>query len=81
MPAYVDMDKLISFINESDFLKHANNLTLKNLCKKKTYEKIIAGVYKDYKQSEVVQTTCNNGRTYTDDEYNALFDSVDEVSI
>ena len=85
IPDYVDMDKLIQGINNSpEFLLGAKNFGLKLCCRKDIYEKIIAGYYDKIDHSSTKAKSAehvseNKGRSYTKEELDGLFDSLEEI--
>ena len=85
IPDYVDMDKLIQGINNSpEFLLGAKNFGLKLCCRKDIYEKIIAGYYDKIDHSSTKAKSAehvseNKGRSYTKEELDGLFDSLEDI--
>ncbi len=78
IPPQIDIDKLISGVKESEFLKSQSNITLKSCIK--YYDKIITGGYKDFKQNK--SSTGNFARTdYTKEQINAMFTSPAEYEV
>ena len=76
VPSNFEMDKLISEVKESDFLKSNNNLSLPWLIN--NYDKIINGAYKDYvKKNENTIVTHN----YTTEELNSFFTDLDSLDL
>ena len=81
LPLCIDMDLLINKINQSQFLKNANNFTLK-ICLE-NYDKIIAGVYDDSNKKQNINVSSKNlvhERTYSTDELNSLYTNPDSIS-
>ena len=83
IPIGIDLDLLIQKINNSTFLKNANNFTLKQCLK--NYDKIIAGVYDDDsnkgKKQNINVSSKNlvHERTYSSDELNSLYTDPDSI--
>lgn len=72
VPQYIDLKPIMQAMEESHFLRHANNLTLKWLVKNR--EKVCSGRYKDYEKPNYTQTN-QNEHNYSDEELNKLFDN------
>ncbi|MEG2540219.1 MAG: DUF4373 domain-containing protein [Clostridia bacterium] len=83
LPMDLNMDLFIQKIQNSNFLKNYNNLTLKVMLKEKNYDKIISDVYAD-KEAKVSFVDHGNGiikKEYSTGQLNALFDSLDEIDL
>lgn len=72
----LDIDKLVEAINESEFLKTANNLKF-DWCVEH-YAQIVAGDYKDFKKQD---TAVLISRQYTEEEKKDLFTPIDEIEL
>lgn len=82
LPLGIDMDLLIQKINNSTFLKNANNFTLKQCLK--SYDKIIAGVYDDSNKKEKQNINVSSKahvheRTYSTEELDDLYTDPDSI--
>lgn len=79
----IDFDLLATKIEESpQFLKICNNLDLKWLTKQKNYENVLNDKYKDKSAKNIIFTShSSKGRTYTPNELNSLFDSLEDFEI
>ena len=72
IPKYIDINLLCTKINNSQFLKNANNFSLQKCIL--YYDKIIKGFYDDDKKQHF-----SNERNYTQEELNAAFTNLDEI--
>lgn len=79
IPKSVDIDKLIEMIKRSTYVTTMDNMDLKSCCIK-NYDKIIRGDYDDEKYKNL-SPRLSNGRQYTKEEYDSLYQSVDEIEI
>lgn len=73
----IDIDLLIEKINQSDFLKKCNNIDF-SWCLK-NYSLIIQDKYKDFAKNDNLQNF--QERNYSSEDFNGLFDSLDDVEI
>lgn len=80
VPDEVDMDKLIQKINESIFLKRADNVGLRSCCIDR-YQEIMADAYKTFNPNDLKRYANFKGREYTQGELNTLIQSIDEIEI
>ena len=72
----VDMDKLIQAINNSPFLRGANNFTLKVCCK--YYDAILAG---KYAQAQNVMLSTNKQHQYPAEKLESLYTNIDNIDV
>ena len=70
----IDMEKLIQAINDSPFLRSANNFTLKVCCK--YYDSIIAGKY-----AQTPNITVHTDHNYTKSDLDSLYKNIDDVDV
>lgn len=70
----IDIDKLIQAINDSPFLRSANNFTLK-VCLK-YYDAIIAGKY-----AQTPNITVHTDHDYTKSDLDSLYKNIDDIEI
>ena len=80
VPLNVNMGLLINEIKGSTFLRTASNVTLKS-CVVNHYNKIIKGGYRDDVMGIPENKQKSWERNYSKEEYNSLFQSVDEIEI
>lgn len=80
VPDEVDMDKLIQKINESLFLRKADNVGLRSCCIDR-YQEIMSDVYKTFNPNDLKRYSNFKGREYTSGELNSLIQSIDEIEI
>ena len=77
IPERIDIDLLIKKIQQSEFLSNCTNLTLKSYVK--LYEQIVNDKYKDFKKKSKALNF--EQRTYTQKDFDKLFDNLREVKI
>lgn len=77
IPEQIDIDLLIKKIQQSEFLSNCTNLTLKSYVK--LYEQIVNDKYKDFKKKS--KALDFEQRTYTQKDFDKLFDNLREVKI
>ncbi len=80
IPDFVEMDKLIAKIKDSEFLKMANNLKLSWFVKKENYDNVIAGQYDKFVVSPG-KTSPYTERTYTKEEIESLYTDLESIDI